>query len=71
MMGHAYGMGVWMLVSGLISIGVLVAAIWLILNYFSHTRSGGEPAENELRRRYAAGEIDHDEYQQRLSTLRH
>jgi putative membrane protein len=78
MMGCIYGMGgmgAWMLVTGLVSIGVLVAlvlsVIWFVRYCTSPTQPHSDTAETELRRRYAAGELDHDEYQQRLTTLRH
>jgi putative membrane protein len=32
--------------------------------------TGSDPAEDELRRRYAAGEIDDEEYQRRRAELR-
>ena len=34
-------------------------------------QGGGESAEDVLRRRFAAGEMDAEEYEQRLAVLRH
>lgn len=52
---------------------VLVAlAIWLIVRAVNGTRRRGsdEDAEELLRRRFAAGEIDAEEYERRLEVLR-
>ena len=49
----------------------MVIVVWLIVRATS-PRTGGrrsESAEELLRRRSAAGEIDAEEYQQRLQTL--
>lgn len=70
------GMMVWMVLWGLVGLAVLVLAVlaivWLVRNLTSAPRGGREgsdPAEQELRRRYAAGQIDREEYQQRLADL--
>ncbi len=67
------GMGamtVWMFIWSLVGLAVLVLAglgvVWLIGQY-GPGRSN--PAEAELRRRYAAGEIDDEEYQRRRASL--
>lgn len=65
------GMGWWMLLWSLIGLAVLAAAVvgvvWLVR---SVSGSRPEPAEQELRRRYAAGEIDADEFRRRQAELR-
>jgi len=62
------GMVVWVILLAL-AIGLVV---WLI-NRGNGRRPGerGDSAEEILRRRFAAGEIDADEYERRLSVLRH
>lgn len=75
MMDGTAGMGMWMLLWGLLSLALLVLAVlgivWLVRNLSSAPRGGdgADPAEQELRRRYAAGQIDREEYQQRLGDL--
>lgn len=69
------GMGWWMLLWGALGLALLtlvvVATVRLVRG-----RSSGElqlpasPAEQELRQRYAAGEIGPDEYAERLHILR-
>lgn len=58
------GAVVWLFLLGL--------AVWLILRAAgSHgADSRGESAEEVVRRRFAAGEIDADEYERRLEVLR-
>lgn len=66
--GMPWIMMLWTLVWGLVGVAVLVAAalgvLWLV------RQMGGGPAERELRRRYAAGQIDDEEFRRRLDTLR-
>lgn len=74
MMDGMGGMMVWMLLWGLIGLALLVliivAIIWLIRHMLAGPASRSDPAEEELRRRYAAGDIDHEEYQRRRAELR-
>jgi uncharacterized membrane protein len=60
-----------MSIAVVIPILVLGLAAWLIIRAVM-TRSSGSAASAEemLRRRYASGEIDTDEYQRRLEVLR-
>ena len=45
--------------------------VWLIVRAaISQSRAPSETAEDVLRRRFASGEIDADEYQRRLEVLR-
>lgn len=65
--GHMAGMWVWWL----IAIVVIAALGWGIVQ--SASRNAGrtaESAEDVLKRRYAAGEIDKEEYERRLQDLR-
>lgn len=60
------GMWLWWV----IGIAIVVGIVWAILR--SSPRSGGNAgtsAEELLKRRYAQGEIDKDEYEKRLRDL--
>jgi putative membrane protein len=60
----------WMTMGWVVGIAFVVALFWLL---FSAARGGifsADRPEAVLRRRYAAGEIDTDEFQLRLSELR-
>ena len=74
-MGHDGGMmeggmmgmmGGWMLLWALVGIALLVvavlAAIWLVKHRTPARPDAATSAEELLRRRYAAGEIDREEY---------
>lgn len=74
------GMGPWMmLVWGVVAVLVLVLVVlgivWLVRSLAADERRGrpgvetAETPEEILRRRYAAGEIDHDEYLRRRQEL--
>ena len=63
--GYMIWMTLW-----LIGIGVIAALLWIL---YSSARSSPPPQESPeeiLRRRYAAGEIDTEEYASRLAELR-
>jgi len=66
------GMGLGMLVWT----AVAVLTVWLIvrglmaLERRNDRPAGADDAESLLRRRFAAGEIDREEYEQRLAALR-
>jgi putative membrane protein len=80
-----WGMGGWIgIVFMLVILAAIVVAVVALVHYLgapsdrSRDRTYGqappaacpEPAEEILRRRYAAGEIDRDEYLRRLEDLR-
>ncbi|MGB3828624.1 MAG: SHOCT domain-containing protein [Ornithinimicrobium sp.] len=74
--GMMGGMGVWMLLWVLVGIAVLALAVVGIValarrtgNLRSGQTSGEELPEDLLRRRYAAGEIEEEEYLRRRSGL--
>jgi putative membrane protein len=64
----------WMVLWGLVALALLALSVagtvWLIRRS-GDTRPavGAPPAEELLRSRYAAGEIDEDEFLRRLSSL--
>jgi uncharacterized membrane protein len=53
---------IWVLVIGLL--------VWLAIRAISHRPGSGESAEELLRRRFAAGEIDEEEFAKRSEVLR-
>lgn len=79
MMWHWYGpgdwgaMGIWTIVWFVLVVAIIALTIWLI-GRFIVSRDGatprGDEAEEILRRRFAAGEIDAEEYERRLQVLR-
>lgn len=68
------GMIVWVLVWGLLGLALLVAIIvgtvWAIRRWSVPEQPGRvESAQDQLKRRFAAGEIDEDEYLNRRAHL--
>lgn len=59
-------MGISMIIP-LVIIGLMV---WLVARAVSHRSGPGESAEELLRRRFASGEIDEEEFAKRLEVLR-
>ena len=64
-------MGFWMAFWWLLGLAVLILLVWIV------ARAAGGPSwrtdetpEQILKRRYARGEIDREEYERRLSDLR-
>lgn len=65
--GHMAGMWLWWLIATV----VIAAVAWAVVR--STLRDNGEAAESAedvLKRRYAAGEIEKEEYDKRLRDLR-
>ena len=60
----------WMLVSWLFLIGLFVTVLWLVAVVVSGRAEDTGAAEDILRRRFAAGEINTDEYERQLEELR-
>jgi len=56
----------------LIWVALIALVVWLVIRAMGQRSGtgGSESAEDLLRRRYASGEIDAEEYQSRLETLR-
>lgn len=64
------GMGWWMTFGWVFWIAVIAAIVWVVSR---SARTGGaneDSPETILKRRYARGEIDRQEYEQRLADLR-
>jgi putative membrane protein len=71
---HMSGWG-WfgMVASAVLFWAVVITAIVLLIRYLNQTRQSSPPSptpEQLLAERFARGEIDETEYQQRLATLR-
>lgn len=72
--GMMTGMGVWALLMIVTALAILVlivlGSVWLFRNLSQGTsHRDGEAAQELLRRRYAAGKIDDEEYERRLAAL--
>lgn len=63
-------MGWWMVLWWAFGIAVLVLLVWTITRAAGGFAGGGETPEQILKRRYARGEIEREEYQRRLEDLR-
>lgn len=67
------GMMVWMLVAGLLGLAalaaVVVGTVWAMRRWSAPSRQSAESAQEQLRRRFAAGEIDEDDYLSRRALL--
>ena len=67
---QGYGWGWWVLMSaGMIAFWGVV--LWLIVGFVRGDSNRRPDAESILADRFARGEIDDDEYRQRLDVLRH
>ena len=67
---HAWGMG-WMMVWGSVFWLLIIAAIvWAVLRSTSGGIRVDDVPETILKRRYARGEIDREEYERRLNDIR-
>ena len=60
---------IWMTLWWLIPIGLFVALLWVLFRSGRPSEIDRSP-ETILRRRYAAGEIDTEEFERRLASLR-
>ncbi|MCP3820251.1 SHOCT domain-containing protein [Streptomyces sp. A3M-1-3] len=81
MNGMMSGMGAWMLLWGLVGLVflalVILGLVWLARLLIRNTAgdnttgrpAGAEAPQDILRRRYAAGDIDEDEFLRRMSGL--
>ncbi len=68
MNGHFWGMGWWWII-GLV---ILIAVIWVIATAISRSNqlhSSGKTPIDILKERYARGEIDKDEFDERKKNL--
>ena len=68
--GHGWGMGWWWII-GLI---IVVAIVWMVVKGMNQNNSGsgGEPGKSALdilKERYAKGEIDKQEFEERKKDL--
>jgi putative membrane protein len=69
--GNMGWMGFWMVFGWIIGLAVLILLVWIVAR-----AAGGQPGRAEetpeqiLKRRYARGEMDREDYERRLSDLR-
>lgn len=70
MMGGGYGwMMAWMLIWFLVAIALVAVAVFAVVRFSGPRTKSRDAALSELRRRYAAGELDDDEYRRRRAGL--
>lgn len=68
---HAGWMGFWMAFWWIGGIAVLILLVWIVARAANGpAMRGEEPPEQILKRRYARGDIDREEYERRLTDLR-
>jgi putative membrane protein len=61
------GMGWWMVIGSVWMVFFWAAIVWLFYRFFARDESSGRSGESALdvaRRRYAAGEISREQYEQ-------
>lgn len=64
---HMGGMWFWWI----LVVAVVLAVVWLAVSYSRRGNGGpGESPEQILKRRFAKGEIDREEYERTLTELR-
>ena len=61
---------IWMTISWLVGIGLFSMFIWLLVSAVNRRPESSRSPEDILKRRYAAGEIETEEYKRRLEELR-
>ncbi|HEX7068903.1 MAG TPA: SHOCT domain-containing protein, partial [Candidatus Limnocylindria bacterium] len=65
-----WAMGLGMLGWMVLLVVTVALIVWLVNRNVPRRQPGSDSAEEVLRRRYASGEIDAEEYGRRLSVLR-
>jgi putative membrane protein len=65
-----YGMGGYYGFWWIIAIAIIVGIVWAIARTNRSGMSRGDSPEAILKRRYASGEIDKDQYEKMLADLR-
>jgi len=63
----------WMPFAWILGLALLIALVWIVATRTTggfSVRSTEESAEQILKRRYARGEIDREEYERRLGDIR-
>jgi putative membrane protein len=64
------GHWIWMVFWWIVAIYFIIAGVMFIADSFRARQNTRESPESILRRRYAAGEIDTEEFERRLAVLR-
>lgn len=60
----------WWGISGLVFLAIVLIAGWFLVRRRGQSAVSGHSAESVLSERFARGEIDEEEFQQRLAVLR-
>ena len=68
--GHMGWMGPWMVVWWIVGLAVLILLVWIVARAAGGSTRTEETPERILKRRYAHGEIDREDYERRLDDLR-
>lgn len=63
---HVVWMGAWLLMNLI----VIVAVVWTLTRHLPHLHRRHETAEDILKRRYASGELDRQQYEDMLKDIR-
>tara|TARA_R110002050_G_scaffold122873_1_gene241426 strand:- start:319 stop:543 length:225 start_codon:yes stop_codon:yes gene_type:complete len=67
--GHGWGMGWWWIIGLIVLIAVIMIAIKSMNRDTGPTQSPGKSALDILKERYASGEIDKEEFEERKRDL--
>ena len=69
--GYGAHMG-WMWLSWMVGLGLLVLLVWVVARAagLGSLARGEDSPETILKRRYARGEVDREDYERRLADLR-
>ena len=61
---------IWMAISWIVGVALLTGLMWLLLLALRERSEPTDSPEAILRRRFASGELDTEEYERRLAELR-
>lgn len=64
-----WAMGLWMLLFWVLVVAATVALLWFLVKKTDTSRTGGDTALEHLKKRYARGEIDREQYRQMRQDL--
>ena len=68
--GNMGWMGPWMALWWIVGLAVLILLIWTVARAGGSSARAEDTPEGVLKRRYARGEIDREDYERRLEDLR-
>ena len=67
---HMGWMGLWMALSWIGGLAILILLVWFVTRAAAGPTARTESPEQILKRRYAGGDVDREEYERRLADLR-